>query len=176
MGIQFDHDKYSAYLNQHLVAADAGVELFKAAATTWRETRWSATLDELHDEEVQAHARVKDLIESLGYDISSVRNAVSGAVAAMGRHNPLNPTRSREGRMTQAEMDALLSAIRGQQAMWETLVVLAGIDDRLDEADCARMVAVCEDQQARVRDMSQATVRERFLRPDDSSAHGDPGH
>ena len=36
-GVELDHDKYSAYLNQHLFAADAGVQAFKAAADP---SRW----------------------------------------------------------------------------------------------------------------------------------------
>ncbi len=162
---QFDHDKYSAYLNQHLVAADAGVQSFKAAEVTWEGTPWAAMFDQLHTEETESHAKVKALIESLGYEISTTRNVLSGVVAAVGRFNPLNPTRSHDGQMTQAEIDSLVAAIRAQQMMWETLTVLADIDDRLNKADCTQMIDRCKDQRARVCDMNRATVKERFTKP-----------
>ncbi len=167
---QFDHDKYSAYLNQHLVAADAGVQAFKAAADTWQGTRWAAMFDQLHTEEIDSHAKVMALVESLGYEISTTRNVLSGVVAAVGRFNPLNPTRSRDGQMAQAEIDSLVSAIRAQQTMWDNLTVLADIDDRLDKADCTTMIERCKDQRARVRDMSQATIKERFTKPAEEHA------
>ncbi len=165
MDAELDHNKYSAYLNQHLVAADAGVESFKAAADTWEGTKWAATFDQLHTEEIESHAKVEALIESLGYKVSTTRNVLSGVVAAAGRFNPLNPTRSRDGRMAQAEIDSLISAIRAQQTMWETLTVLADIDNRLDKAECIQMIERCEDQRARVFNMSQETVKERFTQP-----------
>ncbi len=164
--MQLDHDKYAAYLNQHLVAADGGVESFKAAANTWAGTAWAEVFEQLYKEEQESHTKVKALIESLGYDISTARNAVAGLAAAAGRLNPLNPTRDRDGKMAQAELDALVTAIMGQQAMWETLTVLAEVDDRLDATDCASMVDRCEDQRRRVRRVSQETAKERFTQAD----------
>ena len=67
--------------------------------------------------------------------------------------------------MTQAEIDSLVAAIRAQQMMWETLTVLAVIDDRLDKADCTKMIDRCRDQRARVCDLHHATVKERFTKP-----------
>ncbi|GAB3818251.1 hypothetical protein GCM10028820_20190 [Tessaracoccus terricola] len=159
---ELDHDKYSAYLNQHLVAADAGVQAFRAAADTWADTEWEATFRQLHDELEESHEKLKALIERLGYEISKLRNLVSGAAAVAGRLNPLNPTRNRDGLMTQPEFDALAAAIRGQQMMWETLGVLAEIDDRLDADDCRAMVDRCEDQRRRVLEVNAATAKSRF--------------
>lgn len=160
--VELDHDKYSAYLNQHLVAADAGVQAFSAAADTWADTQWESTFRQLHDELEESHEKVKQLIVHLGYEISTVRQMVSGVVAAAGRVNPLNLTRNRDGLMTQAEFDALVAAVRGQQMMWETLQVLTGIDDRLDRDECRAMVELCEDQRRRVLEVNAATAKSRF--------------
>lgn len=161
---EFDHDVYSAYLNQHLVAADAGVEAFKAAADTWRGTPQEAVFLQLHEELVDSHATLKGLIEDLGYEVSATRKVISGVVHAAGRLNPLNPTRSHDGLMTRGEIDALVAAVRGQQMMWDTLVVLSEVDPRLDKAFCESMVARCEDQRARVARVSAQTAIERFTR------------
>ena len=98
--IELDHEKYSAYLNQHLVAADAGVKSFSAAADTWAGTPAEAVFHQLHDELADSHAKLKALIERLGYEVSTARNVVAGVVQAVGRVNPLNPTRSHDGLMT----------------------------------------------------------------------------
>lgn len=161
-GIELDHDKYSAYLNQHLVAADAGVKAFKAAADTWSGTPWQATFEQLHDELSDSHEKVKELIERLGYEVSAARNLVAGLAQAAGRVNPLNFTRDNDGMMTQMELDALAAAVRAQQMMWETLLVLTEIDDRLDRDFCQLMVDRCEDQRARVVEVSKATTHARF--------------
>lgn len=160
--IELDHDKYSAYLNQHLVAADAGVKAFKAAADTWEQTPLQAVFEQLHSELEQSHAAVKALIERLGYDVSMARNLVAGVAHAAGRLNPLNFTRSNDGLMTQMEFDALAAAVRAQQMMWETLVVLSDVDDRLDRAEMQAMVDRCESQRARVVEASAQTAVERF--------------
>lgn len=160
--VELDHDKYSAYLNQHLVAADAGVQAFSAAADTWTDTEWEATFRQLHDELEDSHTKLKELIERLGYEISTVRNIVSGVAAVAGRLNPLNITRNKDGLMTQAEFDALAAAVRGQQMMWETLKVLSEIDDRLDADDCQAMIERCEDQRGRVLEANAATAKARF--------------
>lgn len=172
MSIELDHDKYSAYLNQHLFAADAGVKAFKAAADTWGGTPYGPVFQQLHDELADSHAQVKALIERLGYEISTARNLVSGLVQAAGRVNPLNLMRDHDGKMTQSELDALVAAVRAQQMMWETLVVLADVDDRLDKAYCQSMVDRCEDQRARVAQVSRETAIDRFTlhpaeQPDD---------
>lgn len=160
--IELDHEKYSAYLNQHLVAADAGVKAFRAAADTWAGTPAEAVFRQLHDELADSHAKLKELIERLGYEVSTARNVVAGVVKAVGRVNPLNPTRSHDGLMTQSELDALAGAVRAQQMMWETLVVLADVDDRLDKDSCRSMIDRCEDQRARVLKVSQDTAIDRF--------------
>lgn len=172
MGIELDHDKYSAYLNQHVVAADAGVKAFKAAADTWAGTPYEAVFQQLGDELADSHATVKGLMEQLGYEISTARKVVAGLAQAAGRVNPLNLTRDHAGRMTQSELDSLATAIRAQQMMWETLVVLADVDDRLDKAFCQSMVDRCENQRERVVNVSRETAVDRFIRhpaeqPDD---------
>lgn len=161
-GIELDHDKYSAYLNQHLTAADAGVEAFKAAADTWAGTEWEATFLQLHDELKDSHGEVERLIKGLGYEVSSGRTLMAGMAKVAGRLNPINFTRNDDGQMTQIELDALAAAVRAQQMMWETLVVLAEVDSRLDKALCQSMIDRCVDQRTRVVVVSTATAVDRF--------------
>lgn len=160
--IELDHDKYSAYLNQHLTAADAGVKAFRAAAQTWEDTPWESVFRQLHDEIEESHGKVQALIQRLDYEVSTARNLLAGVAQAAGRLNPLNFTRSNDGLMTQMEIDALVGAVRAQQMMWETLVVLAGVDERLDAAECQSMVDLCEDQRDRIVEVSNQTAPARF--------------
>lgn len=165
---RLDHDKYAAYLNQHLAAADAGVQAFQAAADTWAGTEWEQVFQQLHEELEDSHAEVKQLIADLGYDVSVGRNVVSGLAKAVGRINPLNLTRNNDGKLTQLEIDALAAAVRAQQMMWETLLLLSPIDDRLDPAFCEQMLERCRDQRERVRKVNAETVLRRFtLHPDE---------
>lgn len=162
--IELDHDKYSAYLNHHLLAADAGVQAFAAAADTWEGTPWESTFRELHEELAGSKDHLTDLMEKLGYEVSTGRQLVKGLVEVVGRINPLNITRSKDGLMTQSEIDALAGAVRAQQMMWETLLVLADVDERLDAADCQRMIERCEDQRGRVLEVNRATAQDRFTK------------
>lgn len=163
-GVELDHDKYAAYLNQHLFAADAGVQAFKAAADTWKGTEWESSFLQLHEELKDSHAKVKVLITDLGYEISTLRNVASGLAAVAGRLNPINLFRNEDGRATQVEFDALAGAVRAQQMMWDTLGVLSEIDDRLDAEFCRSMVERCEDQRGRILKINAATAHSRFTR------------
>lgn len=160
--IELDHDKYSAYLNQHLTASDAGVKAFKAAAETWGDTPWEQVFLQLNSELEGSHDKVKALIARLGYEVSTTRTILAGVAEVAGRFNPLNLTRDNDGLMTQMEFDGLAGALRAQQMMWETLVVLSEIDDRLDRAECQAMVDLCEDQRRRVVEASADTAIARF--------------
>ena len=160
--IELDHDKYSAYLNQHLTASDAGVKAFKAAAETWKDTPWEQVFLQLNTELEGSHDKVKALIARLGYEVSTTRTILAGVAEVAGRFNPLNLTRDNDGLMTQMEFDGLAAALRAQQMMWETLVVLSEIDDRLDRAECQAMVDLCEDQRRRVVEASADTAIARF--------------
>lgn len=163
-GVELDHDKYSAYLNQHLFAADAGVQAFKAAADTWKDTKWESSFLQLHEELKDSHAKVKALISDLGYETSTLRNVASGLAAVAGRLNPINLLRNEDGIATQAEFDALAGAVRAHQMMWDTLVVLSQIDERLDAEFCRSMVERCEDQRRRIIEINEETVHARFTR------------
>lgn len=138
------------------------MQAFRAAADTWKGTPHEAVFLRLHEELADSHAKTKQLIEDLGYEVSTARNLVAGLVQAAGRFNPLNPTRSHRGLMTQSELDALTAAVRAQQMMWETLVVLADVDDRLDKEFCRSMIERCEDQRGRVVEVSKVTAIDRF--------------
>ncbi|HSO69172.1 MAG TPA: hypothetical protein VLQ67_05985, partial [Arachnia sp.] len=53
-------------------------------------------------------------------------------------------------------------AVRAQQMMWETLLLLGSVDPRLDKAFCQTMIDRCADQRARVVRVSTATAVDRF--------------
>lgn len=160
--VELDHEHYAHYLNQHLLAADAGVKSFKAAQKSWEGTSAEPIFATLHDEIDENRRRLEELIERLGYEVSRTRSLLSGVAEVAGRFNPLNPSRSADSTMSQVELDALVGAIRTQAMMWETLQVLTSIDPRLDPAAIAEMVARCESQRNRVRTVSQETAIARF--------------
>lgn len=160
-----NHKNYEAYLNQHLASGDAGIKAFKAAASTWEGTAWGAAFGELHDELQDTHAKVKELIHDLGYRVSGWRNLVAGFANLVGLVNPVNVTRDPEGTMAQFQLDYLAGAVRAQQMMWETLLALADIDERLDKGMCRAMIARCESQRERVLTASRQTVASRFTLP-----------
>lgn len=157
-----DGDRYAAYLNQHLVASDSGINAFRAAAQSWHDTPYEDVFATIADELEDSRAHLIALIERLGYSVSKARNLVSGAAEAAGRINPLNPTRSSDGRGTQMELDSLVGAVRTQAMMWETLEVLLTVDPRLDAAEIAELLERCRSQRDRVRRVSAETAVERF--------------
>lgn len=162
MQTQLDHDKYAAYLNQHLLASDAGMRAFEAAAHSWADTPYASVFSGISDELEVSRSQLIALIERLGYKVSRTRTVLSGAAEVAGRVNPLNPLRSTDSKGTQLELDSLVGAVRTQAMMWETLLALVDVDPRLDAAELSELVERCASQRNRVREVSAKTAAARF--------------
>ena len=159
---QLDHDRYSAYLNQHLFASDAGMRAFQAAADSWGDNAYGQVFATIHEELKDSRARVVDLIEGWGYQVSTARTLLSGVAQLAGRLNPLNPSRDADSDTGQLEVDSLVGAVRTQRMMWETLDALRVVDDRVDAEFVRAMLARCDSQIQRICEVSAATAPARF--------------
>ena len=160
-----DHELYSAYLNEHLLASESGVKAIRAAADTWDGTEYRAVFLDLAQ---QIDADKRDLLRimaALGYKPSPVKEALTLAANTVGRFNPVNILRSKKAGMTQLELDVLVGMVRTKAMMWETLIMLADADKRLDPALLADLERRAEDQMRQIRGVNNETYRRRFMPP-----------
>ncbi|MGM7669517.1 hypothetical protein [Microbacterium sp. A93] len=169
-----NRDELQDYLNHHLLGSKSGVRLFQAAASTWNGTEYEQEFLEISRQVSEEQDELQQLIDRLDLRQSVVENAMGLAAEAAGRLNPVNFTRSKSEGMTQVEMDILQSALQGKAGMY---AVLAKLAERFPHAglDGQRMSDLyqqAQDQQARVRRISDETMDTRFVAPDDGQGNG----
>lgn len=169
-----NRDELQDYLNHHLLGSKSGVRLFQAAASTWNGTEYEQEFLELSKQVSEEQDELSQLIDRLDLRQSVVENAMGLAAAAAGRLNPVNVTRSKSEGMTQVEMDVLQSALQGKAGMYAVLAKLAERfpDAGLDGRRMSDLYEQAQDQQARVRRISDETMDTRFVASEGHGGHG----
>ncbi|WP_411731021.1 hypothetical protein [Paeniglutamicibacter sp.] len=157
------HQTYSNYLNEHFLGSEGGVNAFRAAADTWKGTEHEAAFLSLCRQVMTDREDLRLLIDRLGYGGHPLKIVFTHAVRLLGRVNPVNLLRRRQAGTAQVELDVLAGMLRAKLSMWETLILIAAKDPRLD-ADLLRdLQARAIDQIDQVRGIIGATWEERFF-------------
>ncbi len=157
------HQMYSNYINQHFLGSEGGVNAFRAAATTWRGTPHEAALLSLCEQVKADRKDLGGLVRALGYSGHPLKAALTLAVRAAGRLNPVNLLRTRQAGMAQVELDVLTGMLRAKLSMWETLLLVATRDPRLDVQLLRDLQRRAESQIAQVHRVIEASWEERFF-------------
>ncbi len=153
----------ATYLNEHLLASEAGIRAFNAAARTWEGTPHEAPLLALKEDLARDRRDLARLIQRLGFRPAGWKRLLTLAARAAGELNPVNALRLRRGSMAQLELDMLTGMVRGKLSMWDALLELAKDDARFDVGALQALKRRAEHQIAELQRISLATTRERFL-------------
>jgi hypothetical protein len=158
-----NHQTLSNYLNQHFLGSEGGVNAFRAAADTWKGTAQEAALLSLCRQVMTDRQDLRHLIEKLGYEVHPLKLAFTHVVRLAGRVNPVNLLRKQQAGMAQVELDVLAGMLNAKLAMWETLLLVAEKDPRLDAVSLSDLQARATDQITQVRGIIEATWEQRFF-------------
>lgn len=158
-----NHSMYAAYLSQHLLGSEGGINAFKAAARSWKDTPVEHQLASLARQVADDHADLERIIRSLGYRPHPLKQALTHGVRWAGRLNPVNVLRRNDAAMTQVELDVLLGMLRAKKAMWFTLLLVATRDGRLDVALLQDLDQRADHQIEQVHDIISRTWEGRFF-------------
>lgn len=159
-----DADEHlAAYLNEHLLAGEGGVQAFHAAARTFEGSSHERALLALADEIARDRRDLARIIHRLGFRPAGWKRMLTLAIKAAGSINPVNLLRQRRSSMAQFELDFLTGAVRAKLSMWEALLELSESDDRFDRALLLDLERRAEEQIAEIQRINRETVRERFL-------------
>jgi hypothetical protein len=154
---------FSNYLNEHFLGSEGGVNAFKAASDTWRGTPHEATLKTLSRQVMDDQEDLERLINRLGYGHHLAKSLFTHAVRFLGRINPVNILRRRRAGLAQIELDVLIGMLNAKLAMWDTLLLIAEKDTRLDTDLLDDLRRRAMDQIHQVSEIIEATWEERFV-------------
>jgi predicted DNA-binding ribbon-helix-helix protein len=153
------------YLNDHLAAATAGVELAKRAAAAEEGSPLGPPLAALAAEIAADREALKTMMSRLRVRIQTYKVGAGWVAEKAGRLKLNGSWLSRSPLAPVIETDGLAMGIEGKAALWRTLRSLAAADQRIDVAELDQLLS---------RAAQHAEVVERLRRQAAATAFGGP--
>lgn len=150
------------YLNDHLAAGTASLDLSRRALAGLRGTPAAATLEPLAAEIAEDVRTLRDMMGALGVPVRRYKVYAAQAAERVGRLKPNGHLRSRSPLSTLLELEALLAGVSAKTALWRTLRAIADHDPRLDAAWLSGLLDRAARQADELEDLRIAAVREVF--------------
>lgn len=167
---QLDLETLLPYLDLHLVGATNGVQLFKAAESSWAGTQYQDDFARLGSEIDDERAFLKRMIRALGHRPSILKMTFAKIMSFVADLDPLNPLRRTKSAGAQLELEALQSLLKGKEALWSTLLALLPAttalpgEPVLNRDELEHLLASSKRQQDTVGRVMTETAAARFLR------------
>jgi hypothetical protein len=152
------------YLDDHLAAASAGVELVRRAARNNAGNAYGHALRAVGAEIEEDRRALQGVIRSLGFDESKLKQAIARLGEKVGRLKLNGQVRGYSPLSRVLELEALSVGIAGKLALWESLQSAPGIASRLPSTQLEQLVERARRQRAEVEKQRLDAVRDAFGR------------
>ncbi|WP_433887613.1 transaldolase [Streptomyces sp. CA-111067] len=119
------------YLNDHLVGATAGLELFRRSAQAQHDRGAGGPLAELARQVEHDRDSLIQIMTDLGVSTDHPKVALGWLAEKAGRLKPNGRLFSRSPLSDLLELESMLLGVQGKAACWRTLRTLADTDERL---------------------------------------------
>ena len=137
-----------AYLNDHLAGATAGSELTGRIAAQHRGTPLGAHMDELLAEIEADRLTLEQLIQGLGLERSSVREAAGWFAEKLSRLRFTEQVTRSADLTLLLELETLSLGVEGKLSMWQALKKAAEADAELAQTNFDPLIARAKRQLA----------------------------
>ncbi len=128
------------YVNDHLAAATGGIELVCRMLGVHRGARWERPLEQLLDELREERSALLRVTRALGVPVRQYKQVGVWLAEKVSRAKLNGRLLSRSPLSDLVEFEFLASAVRGKRSGFESLRVVAEVDDRLDRAELDRLI------------------------------------
>ena len=128
------------YVNDHLAAATGGIELVCRMLGVHRGARWERPLEQLLGELREERAALRSVTRALGIPVRQYKQLGVWLAEKASRVKLNGRLLARSPLSDLVEFEFLASAVRGKRSGFETLRILAEVDDRLDRAELDRLI------------------------------------
>jgi hypothetical protein len=143
-------DRLSIYLNDHLAAATAGVELARRTAASNRSTPYGRALATLAEEIETDRRALLEIMERLSVGPDRLKVALLWGAEKLGRLK-LNGEIFRYSPLSRLEeLEGLSVGVEGKLALWQTLRQTYGGDPRLRGIDLDELIKRARAQRRRL--------------------------
>ena len=135
------------YLNDHLAAATAGVELARRSLKANRGSEFEEFLERLTRELEEDRAALARVMDELGVPKSAAKRGAAVVAERVGRLKLNGRIRGYSPLSRVLELEGLTIGIEGKLSLWRNLRDAAGVADRLQGIDLDALIARGERQQ-----------------------------
>jgi hypothetical protein len=146
------------YLNDHLTAATAGVELVKRAAGGQRDQARRTRLSQLASEVAADRASLLAVMRRLGVKPAPHRVALGWAAEKVGRLKTNGSVVQRSPLSDLIELEGMLLGVEGKACLWRSLQVVAVTDKRLDAHELDLLEERAAGQRSELESMRQSSA------------------
>lgn len=157
-----DPRSLSTYLNDHLTAATAGLELFRRVARSHPGAR-AEELGRLRDEAARDLESLRSVMGRLGVRENKPMAALGWLGEKVGRLKPNGYLLRRSPLADVIELEGLRVAAHGKLACWQVLRAVAVHDERITQVELETLIERTEDQATRLYKLHLQAVQERLL-------------
>lgn len=151
------------YLRTHLAGSSAGVDLFDRAAKGLPEPA-ASEVRRIQQQLVEERAALKEIMTALGVHENPVFNLATKAGERVARLKPNGDLIHRTRATDVVELEAMLIALAGKLAGWESLLAIAEEDPRLDKEELKRLRDQTRAQRKALRRLHAAAAKRAFGR------------
>ena len=163
MGIHPDQlNLLRIYLRDHEAAAVGGLQLFRRCCKANRGTAYAADLQRLTDEIRADRDALRRICLFFVAEYSTVGRAAAYAGATLGRLKTNGRVFKYSPLSRVLELEALSGGVMTKLRLWESLLALSAVDERLDENELRRRIAGAIEQLDTLQRLHDMAVHEAF--------------
>jgi hypothetical protein len=153
------------YLRDHEAASVGGLRLFRQCAKANSGTRYARELDRLTNEIRSDRDALRNICQRFGVKYSNVGRALALTGATVGRLKTNGRAFSYSPLSRVIELEAMSAGVISKLRLWESLLLLARVEPRLDGAEMARHAADADEQLMTLGRLHDMAVEEAFVAP-----------
>jgi len=150
------------YLNDHLAAATAGVELARRAAASHRGSVTGDRLARFVADAAADRSALRRIMAALGAPVRHYKSYAAWVAEKAGRLKPNGSLWSRSPLSSVVELEILRLGVDGKAAAWRTLRALADRDTRLDPAELNELLARAAAQSQALEELRASAAASTF--------------
>ncbi|GAB3347063.1 hypothetical protein [Modestobacter lapidis] len=166
-------DLLSVYCNDHLAAATGGIELVARMIGAHRGDRYEEGLRQLLAELREEKVVLTRTMASLGFPVRQYKQAALWLAEKASRAKLNGHLLSRSPSSSLLEFEVLASAVRAKRSGFETLRIVAEVDERIDAALFDRLIEQANRQYEWATDTRRDVAAEVFGGDSDVVADAD---
>lgn len=151
------------YLQDHMAAANAGVELARRLRGSNQGTTYGDELARLADEIDADRRMLEKIAEGLGFGRDRSKHLLAWAGEKAGRLKLNGQLTGYSPLSRMIELEGLIAGVSAKLSLWRSLLEVAPSEPRLDADELGRLVERGEDQRERLEELRTQAARQAFV-------------